>query len=183
VIERNMDTERQGEAVAAAVKVFAEHGGFMRNVIRLRVRDASRREDVFQELFLRLVDQPVPPDVQNIRGYLYRAILRDVVDLAREQENASHHLKKYARKNRIFIYKSPSQNAIIEDTEDEHSVFACLTRPLRRREREVVTLRYRDNCSIAEIADRMGIGKRTVSRYLTSALRQIRKTLATLATE
>jgi RNA polymerase sigma factor (sigma-70 family) len=179
VIERDMDTNRQGEAVATAVKVFAEHGGFIRNVIHLRVRDVSRREDVFQELFLRLIDQPVPPDVQNVRGYLYRAILRDVVDLAREQENTSRHLKKYARKNRISIYKSPSQNAIVEATEDENSVFTCLTRPLRRREREVVTLRYRDNCSIAEIADRMGIGKRSVSRYLTSALKQIRKNLAT----
>jgi len=178
VIERNVDTERQGEAVAAAVKIFAEHGGFVRNVIRLQVRDVSRREDVFQELFLRIVDQPVPPDVRNVRGYLYRAILRDVVDLAREQENTSRHLKKYARNNRISIYKSPSQNAIVEEMEDEHSVFARLTRQLRRREREAVTLRYRDNCSIAEIADRMGIGRRSASRYLTSALRHIRRNLA-----
>lgn len=175
--EYRVNTERQGEAVAAAVRVFAEHGNFIRNIIRLRVRDVSRREDLFQELFLRLVDLPVPSDVQNVRGYLYRTIVRDAIDLAREQEQERRHLKKYSKRNRIFIYKRPPRNAIAEETE-KGSVFACLIEQLCRREAQVMTLRYRDNYSIPEIAAEIGIDRRSVSRYLTSGLRELRRQLA-----
>lgn len=173
-----ISTERQGEAVAAAVRIFAEHGHFIRSMIRLRVHDGSRREDLFQELFLKLVHLSVPSDVQNIRGYLYRAILHDAVDVVREQEDEQRHLKKYLERDRISIYNSPSQNAISRETEEKGSVFVCLTRQLRRREAQVMTLRYRDDYSIAEIAAEMGIDRRSVSRYLTSGLTELRRLLA-----
>ncbi len=177
VSEYRVNTECQGEAVAAAVRVFSEHGGFIRTVIRMRVRDASRCEDLFQELFLRLVEHPVPADVQNVRGYLYRTILRDVIDLAREREQEERHLKKYAAQSRILVYKSPLRNAISAEAE-ENSAFACMIGQLRRREAQVMTLRYRDNYSIAEIAAEIGIDRRSVSRYLTSGLRTLRRKLA-----
>lgn len=176
--EYYMNTERQGEAVAAAVRIFGEHGSFIRSMIRLRVCDVSRREDVFQELFLRLVDRPVSSDVRNIRGYLYRMIVHDAVDVVREQENEYHHLKKYAERNRISIYNHASRNAISEEAQEKASAFTCLIRQLRRREAQVMTLRYRDNYSIPEIAAEMGIDRRSVSRYLTSGLRELRRLLA-----
>ncbi len=173
-----MNAACQGEAVAAAVKIFGEYGSFIRNMIRLRVHDASRREDVFQELFLRLVDRSIPSDVQNIKGYLYRMVLHDVVDVARERENAHRHLKKYAEGNRISIYNRGSPNALSEETEQKGSVFTCLVRQLRRREAQVMTLRYRDDYSIPEIAAELGIDRRSVSRYLASGLQELRRLLA-----
>lgn len=178
MIEHDTDNKRQGEAVAAAVKVFAKHGNFVRSVIRLHVHDPSRREDLYQELFLRLILQPIPARVENVRGYLYRAIINDVVDVAREKENDQRHLRKYAERARNFIHKSPSPSAIIERTEEHVSIFAYLTKQLKRREAEVVILRYRDNYSIGEIAAEVGIDRRSVSRYLTSGLRQLRRKLA-----
>jgi RNA polymerase sigma factor (sigma-70 family) len=177
VLDRITNAEHRRRLGEAAARIFAEHGDFIRGVIRFCVHDASRVEDLFQEFFLRLVSQPVPADVENIRGWLYRAIIHDVVDLARRNEKYSYHLQKYVEEARISIHKRPSRNAI-EETQEQESGFAYLVRNLRRREAEVVTMRYRDNCSIAEIAERIGIQKRTVSRYLTSALGQLRRTLA-----
>jgi len=147
-------------------------------VIRLRVRDKSRRDDVYQELFLTLVSQPVPSDVQNVKGYLYQAIVHDSVDLARAQGKDRRHLKNYVEKTKISIHKASLPIAITEETEEMVPLFTVLTRPLPRREAQVMTLRYRDNYSIAEIAAEMGIHKRSVSRYLTSGLRELRRTWA-----
>jgi RNA polymerase sigma factor (sigma-70 family) len=174
VVELSVDTERQGEAVAAAVRVFTEYGGFVRSIIRLWVRDVCRREDMFQELFLRLVEQPVPSGAQNVRGYLYRAILRDAVDLTREEVTEKRHLKEYAERNRISIHNSLSRRALLE----EGSIFGCLIRQLRQREAQVLTLRYRDDYSIPEIAAEIGIDRYSVSRYLTSGLRELKRKLA-----
>jgi RNA polymerase sigma factor (sigma-70 family) len=178
VIERNIESKRQGDRVAVAVGIIAAHGHFIRNVIRLRVVDVSRREDLFQELVLKVIVQPVPADVQNVRGYLYRAIVHDIADLAREREDNRHHLKNYAETTRISIHKRPSPNAIIEETEERASVLAYLTSRLQPREARVVTLRYWDNYSIVEIAAETGINRRSVSRYLTSGIREIRRMLA-----
>jgi len=104
-------------------------------------------------------------------------IVHDSVDLARSRENDRRHVRNYAEKSKISIHKIPSPIAITEETDDKGTVFACLTRRLQRREAQVVTLRYRDNYSIDEIAVKMGIHRRSVSRYLTSGLRELRRTL------
>lgn len=176
--ECSVGTERQKDAVAAAVRVLAEHGDFVRAVIRLRVCGTARREDMFQGLFLRLLSRPVPPGARSVRGYLYQMIVHDSVDLTRVQANERRHLKNYAKENRISIYNTPSPIAIKEEREEQDTSFRVLTGSLRPREAEVVTLRFRDNYSIGEIAAEMGIHRRSVSRYLTSGLRELRRTWA-----
>jgi RNA polymerase sigma factor (sigma-70 family) len=178
VIEADAESLRREEATQAAARILVEHGDFLRTVIRFQTHDPRREDDLLQEFFLQLVEQPVPPGVRNLRSYLYQMIVRDIMDLARRQEEYRRHLKKYARKIRISIYNRPSTNAIQEETEEKNSVFARLIRQLQHREAQVVTLRYRDNYSIAEIADQMGVHRRTVSRYLTSGLRKLRVAVA-----
>jgi RNA polymerase sigma factor (sigma-70 family) len=177
VLNRITDAECREGPSAAAARIFAEYGDFIRTVLYFRVRNLARVEDLFQELFLKFVEQPIPADVVNIKGYLYQTIVNDTVDLMRRQEKYRRHMRKYAEEVRISIHKRPSQDAI-EETEERSSRFAYLVRQLRRREAQVVTLRYRDNCTIAEIAQKMGVHKRTVSRYLTSGMRELRRMLA-----
>lgn len=167
---------RDEEAILAAARIFSEHGRFIRTVIRFQTNDASREEDLFQEFFLSLIRRPLPAHVRNIRGYLYRAIINDVVDLARRHEKYYRHLKKHAEEIRISINKRTPEDATIE-TEQTVSVFGHLARHLRRREWQVVTMRFRDNYSIAEIAAKIGVDKRTVSRYLSSGLSRLRRVI------
>jgi RNA polymerase sigma factor (sigma-70 family) len=171
------DAKRDEEAIRAATKVFAEHGRFIRTVIRFQANDASLEDDLFQEFFLSLIRRPLPADVRNVKSYLYRAITNDVVDFARRQEKYRRHLRKHAEEIRISINKKTPDDAALE-TEEVRSVFGCLTRHLRHRESQVVTMRFRDNYSIGEIAAKMGVDKRTVSRYLSSGLSRLRKILA-----
>jgi RNA polymerase sigma-70 factor (ECF subfamily) len=177
VAEPVADIEYPEDPVQAATDIVTQHGPFIRTVIRMRVRDASREQDVFQELFLRLVERPVLASVDNIRGYLYRVIVNDAIDLARRQEKYRHHLLKYSQTARISIHKPASGDAL-EETHEKNSVFAHVARHLRYREAQVMIMRYRDDYSIAEIASALGIRRRTVSRYLTSGLRELRRVLA-----
>jgi RNA polymerase sigma factor (sigma-70 family) len=164
-------------AVGAAAELFAKYGGFIRAVIRFQAKNQFREDDLYQEFFLSLIRKPVPANVQNIKSYLYRAITNDIVDSARRQERRQYHLEKHAQEIRISIYKrTPADALVLGDERD--SAFRYLTRQLRQREAEAVTLRYRDNCSIAEIASKMGVDKRTVSRYLSAGLRRLRRDLA-----
>ena len=69
--------------VEAASKVFLEHGDFIRTIIRQKVRSEVEVEDLFHDLFLSLATKPVPPNIQNVRSYLYRALSTDIIDSRR----------------------------------------------------------------------------------------------------
>ena len=166
-------------AVRRTVVIFNEYGDFIRAVIRFQAHDRSWQEDLFQEFFLELIHNPVPTDVRNIKGYLYQAIVHLVLDSARTRDNYRRAMKKYAKKTRIPINNRPAGSALLEDTEERNTTIAHLARHLQEREAQAFVLRYRDNFSVGEIATRMGVNARTVSRYLSESLRRLRETLTT----
>ena len=149
-----------------AADVFAEYGDFIRSVIIYNVRDKSKADDLFQDFFLSLVHKPPPATVQNIKHYLYRAITNDIVDAARREKNYQSHKKKYARGVNYSVNKKTPQDAFI-DVEETNKFFALIEKRLLPSEAQAVTLRYRDNRSIKEIAKEMGVKVRSVSRYIS----------------
>lgn len=171
---------RPGEAaVRRAVAIFNEYGDFIRAVIRFQAHDRSCHEDLFQEFFLALIRKPVPADVRNIESYLYRAVVNHILDSVRTRDNYRHAVEKYAKKTRMPINNRLVGSALIEDTEERNATIAYLARYLQEREAQAFVLRYRDDFSIREIATRMGVNARTVSRYLSESLKRLRETLTT----
>jgi len=167
------------DAVERAVAIFNEYGDFIITVIRFQAHDKSWHEDLFQEFFLALIHRPVPADVRNIKGYLYRAIVHHVLDSVRVRQTYRRAMKKYSKETRIPINNRGAGVALIEDTEERNATIAYFARHLQEREAEAFVLRYRDHFSIGEIAARMGVNARTVSRYLSGSLRRLRETLTT----
>jgi len=167
-----------GDTVQMAAGIFREYGGFIRAIIRYQVHNKLDEEDLFQEFFLALVHKPVPADVREIKGYLYRAVVSHVVDSVRARGNYHRAVKKYVKENENFINNCPPRNAFIED-EERDATIAHYARHLPEREAQVFVLKYRDNCSNGEIAAKLGVDARTVSRYLSTSLGKVRRMLAT----
>ncbi|UCD51415.1 MAG: RNA polymerase sigma factor [Phycisphaerales bacterium] len=164
-------------AVASAAAIFDEYGNYIRAIIRFQTRNQFQAEDLFQQFFLVLAAKPIPARVVNIKSYLYRAVANTVIESARREVREKRCREKHADEARISINNRTPQSAIISKEETE-SVFRSLAGQLRRREAEAVTLRYRDNCSITEIAEKMGVDRRTVSHYLSEGLKQLRRVRA-----
>jgi len=163
-----------GSAAEAAAALFDEYGDFIRAVIRFQAKTEFQEDDLFQEFFLVLAAKPIPANVSNVKSYIYRAVTNTVIEWARRQAREERCLKKHVEEIRISINKRTPQSAIIQK-EGRESVFRYLAGQLRRREAEAVMLRYRDNCSISEIAQRMGVDRRTVSHYLSEGLKELRR--------
>ena len=157
--------------------IFAEYGGFIRTIIRVQAGSRLDPEDLCQEFYLTLLRKPIPADVQNMEGYLYSAIVHHVVNAIRFQERYVQNIKKYAKETRISINNEELGDAFTGE-EQKHTAVARLARYLPGREAQAFVLRYRDDCSILEIATRMGINRRTVSRYLSESLRRLHRRLA-----
>ena len=167
-------SDRKSMSVDAASALVAEHGGFIRAIIRFQAQNEFLEEDLFQEFFLQLVMKPMPSTVYNIKSYLYRVVSHFVVEHRRRQASYARCLDRHAEEKRNSAHSRSSRSAFLE-TGDADVAFRRWIGPLRRREAQAFRLRYRDGFSIAEIAETMGVDRRTVSHYLSAGLRRLRR--------
>jgi RNA polymerase sigma factor (sigma-70 family) len=162
--------------VEGATKIFEEHAVFIRAAIHSQIKNHTRADDLFQDFFLSLVSKPIPEGIRDIKSYLYRAITNDIVDGSRRTEKYRARVKKYAESVNYAINKSGPENALIE-TEEINKMFKIIEGLLPRSEAQAIILRYKNNCSIKEVARKMCVNNRTVSRYISTGLSKIRKFL------
>ncbi|HUW18909.1 MAG TPA: sigma-70 family RNA polymerase sigma factor [Sedimentisphaerales bacterium] len=161
-----------------AAEMFDKYGNMIRAVICFHLNDTVDPDDIFQSLFLSLVYRPVPEDIQDIRSYLYKTIVNDILDAVRRAKGYHVQISRYAQciKLDTILQESPEETAM--RAEQRRRMFELIEKQLPRHEAEAIVRRYQYNQSIYEAADRMRIHVRTYSRYLCMGLKRIRRFLA-----
>jgi RNA polymerase sigma factor (sigma-70 family) len=160
------------ENVDKAAEVFAQHGDFIRKIIDYRVNDKAWVDDIFQDIFLCLIYKPLPKDVGNVRSYLYKAITNDVYDALRRVKRYQSKVVKLSDEGHRFVIEDNPEKTLIKE-EEINKMFSMIEKRLPYSEAKAITLRYRNNLDITEIAEKMNVNKRTVSKYIYLGLRKI----------
>ena len=169
-------TNRHITSVNNATNVFAEYGDFIRKVIRYQAKNEIQAEDLFQNFYLSLIARPVPPGIQNIKSYLYRAITNDIIDATRRVEKYQNLVLKYAERTDRFTHKKTPEKSSI-DLEEKSQIFELIEMRLPGSEAQAISLRYKNNDNIKEIAKKMDVGSGSVRRYISVGLGKIRRLL------
>lgn len=173
----SIKTDNYTNNVDDAARVFAEYGNFIRTAIRYRIKNESQADDLFQDFFLCLVARPVPEDVRNIKGYLYRRITCEIINAICRVERYQIRILKYTeRTNRFIINKQNPEDALIE-AEEAKKMFELIEMQLRHSEAQVITLRYRHSYSIKEIAKKINVDNASVRKYISVGFSKLRQFL------
>ncbi len=170
------DTDDYTHNVDTAAKLFVEHGDFIRAVIRCQVKNETQVDDLFQDFFLSLVAIPLPADIKNIKGFLYKAITNDIINAAQRAENYQKKMHKYSKHFNQSTNKKTPENAFIE-VEETNRMFELIEIRLRRSEAKAITFRYRNNYNIKEVAMKMNVSRGSVRKYIYVGLSKIRRFL------
>jgi len=160
--------------VGLAAEVFERYGDEIRSIIHFKIKDKSRTDDIFQDFFVSIVQKPIPQDIEDIRAYLYKAVTNDVIDFSRRTKSQQDRIQKYAECRKYCIIQDEPQNIVIQ-TEESEKMFQLIESRLPKREAEVVIHRYGQDHNTSDTADRMKINARSVSRYLSIALKKMRQ--------
>jgi RNA polymerase sigma factor (sigma-70 family) len=162
------------ERVEFASRIFAEYDLAIRAMIRQHVSGPEEQEDAYQNLYLSLVCCPPPSLLDNPIAYLGMIVKRDAINAGRRVRRGQESLRRYAMGRRQNgAENDPAEEAV--RTETMQRVTHWIDSLLPTHEAKAVTGRYRNDCSISDIATEMGVRKRTVSRYLCMGLRRIRQ--------
>jgi len=162
------------EPVRRAAAIFDEHGRVIRSIIRSHVNNDSEVDDIYQDFFLSLVHKPVPERIRDIKGYLYRALRNDVLDAARKANSYRGRIQRYTELRKQSRPGHTPWDTIIRDEQVEKAL-ELIDRKLCPREAEAIVRRFGFDQTVTEAAEKMGVNKRTLSRYVCVGLKKIRR--------
>jgi RNA polymerase sigma factor (sigma-70 family) len=165
------------ERVGLAAELFGKYGDEIRAVIRFNVDDQSRANDIFQDFFVALVRKPVPTYVQDVRRYLYQAVTNDVIDFSRRVRNRQNNAQKYAYSCRSYTAQESPQDIAIQ-AEEVQRMLHLIESHLPKREATVLMNRCGNGLSTSDTAERLRLTKRTVSHYLSIAMKKMRRLIS-----
>lgn len=159
--------------VERAGEVFDRYGSEIRAMIDFSIKDKAIADDMFQDLFLSMVKNPIPPKIEDVRAYLYRAIANDVVDRFRRTGNHREATQIYAERRKHRAVQKDPQN-IVAQAEETARMLKLVKKHLARREATAIVQRCGLGLSTSETACQLNVDKRSVSRYLADAMRKMR---------
>ncbi len=148
----------------------------MTDIARARVDDSHAVDDVMQEVSLAVIRQNGHPnDRSRIRAWLYRIVVRRAADYMRG---------KYRQKMLVETLGDESaENASDPDwvlaSERGEQLREALSR-LPKDERDLFVLKYSENWSYRQLAERFGVSERVVEYRLVRAKQNMRSQLMSL---
>lgn len=154
--------------------IFKEHGGFIRKVIYSKIRCKHAAEDIFQDFYLSLISNPIPQNLENLKGYLYRAISRDVIDSARRTNRYRTRIARYCELKKLTSDRYKNHEYHLAAKEEAAIMLDLIEDGLKETEATTIKLRNMVGWSTEETAEIMGIKKRSVSRYLSVGMKKLR---------
>lgn len=175
----NSSAEGDGAGWAAAL---AEHGRWLRTVILARTGEAAAVEDVFQEVALAAIRQPVGRlAAVSIRPWLYRLAVRQALLHRRKSGRQRRLAQRWARRR----YQEANGEAdpgewllAVEQRESVQAALQCLT----SKDREILLLKYTEGWSYQHLAEHLGISESALEARLHRSRHRLREELIRSAT-
>lgn len=155
-------------------RLVREHQGVVCAVAYAVLRDRARSEEVAQDAFL-LAWQRLP--VMDPKPAMPAWVCGVARNLAL---NAARRRKETAMEAReAVVTETPLDSVLDRETED---LARAALGALSQRDREVVTLYYRNDASVAEISGALGISEAAVKQRLHRGRERLRENLAAVET-
>jgi RNA polymerase sigma-70 factor (ECF subfamily) len=137
------------------------------NYVRQVVRSQAEAEDIVQSAFLKTFDQAETQRIDNLQAWLYRVAHNLAIDSLRRRAVHDQAVSEWVHSKEHSAAPSAEQTSINRQTAER------ALEGLNERERACVLLRA-DGFSYSEIGEVLQISAKSVSVYLTRAIKKVR---------
>lgn len=154
--------------------LFEQYGHDLVGFLSRRL-DPQEIEEITQRTYLKLLEHPNPDEIQNPHAYLFKTASNLVVDHLRRRQTHVNHLAVTGSESVSSL--GPGPDAMV-DISRQIQRFREALASLPPVCRTVFLLNRIDGLSHAEIAERVGISKKSVERYIIKALERCQRRLS-----
>lgn len=157
------------------MELFTRYSGQLQNFLSGRI-NRHDVEDVAQKTYLQLLQHPNPDEIQNPQAYLFRTASNLAIDSIRRDKTRSKFSDNEINTDDISS-AAPSMETII-DSRLKFNKFLSTLEELPVPCRHAFILNRLDGLTHSEVAEQMGISKKTVQRYILKAIEHCEKHLS-----
>lgn len=157
------------------LKYYAQLVVFARKV----VMDDDLARELVQDVIVAFYEKRKELDIHtSLKAHLYQSVRnRCLNQLKHSQIRRDHHANIFADKRQDVTYVEDK----LEETELEHRIYTVI-KTLPDQCRKIFEMSRFDGTTNQEIADQLGLSKRTVETQISKALKVLRKQLASYLT-
>ncbi|MGN8244519.1 sigma-70 family RNA polymerase sigma factor [Cellulomonas soli] len=148
-----------------------ERGAALTSYAYLLTGNLRDAEDLVQDALVKTFVRGRTLEIASAEGYVRTAILTTWIDTYRR--------RRQWQRVRHLLVRGERQEGPADEVGARNDVRAAL-RLLAPQQRACVVLRYYDDLTVGEIADRMGLADGTVKRYLSLAVGRLETLLGPL---
>ena len=169
--------ENNQDSVKYAAEIFDKYGNIIRAVIKATINDTHQQDDIFQNFFISLVRRPIPKYVDNVKGYICRAVKNDIYDAKRKTKSYRSRISKHSHCiEKMHKQQTPQEFAI--ERELTQNITEIIERILPVHEANAIFDRFCiNNTSLGKDYNKTHTNKRTLSRYVCVGLKNLRESL------
>ena len=162
--------------------VLAEHDRWLRTIVLARVGQPEAVDEVMQEVSMAAVRQKAPlADPTKVAPWLYRLAVTQSLLYRRKQGRRRNLTDRYAERNQPREQDNREQDPLGWLLADERrQLIRKAISSLPRRDAELLLLKYTEDWSYRELAEKLGITESAVEARLHRARAKLRKELTTL---
>ncbi len=160
--------------VAQAAEIFEKYSRLIRATIQIYAIDQSDADDIYQDFFLSLIRKPIPPDVNDLPCYIYRAVRNDILDAARQSITYQGRVSTFAQSSQHPILPQDPHHILINE-EKKHALLKVIEQQLPPHQAQALIQYYGLGTNTPNAARKMNVKKRTFSRYLCVGRKKIRQ--------
>lgn len=152
-------------------QLFRNYYPDMLRLARLLLHDGAESEDVVDEIFAALMHKDIVPTGSTIRPFLMTAVRNRCLNILRNRSIQQ-------RVQGLYLLDSQLDTASADDIEERIThMKQAIDSSLDDNSRRVLTQRYTQQLSYAEIAQTEGISETAVYKRIRKALDTLRKKL------
>lgn len=157
--------------------VFSEYYGQVKQFSYFVLKDMDAAEDVAQEVFIKIWEgRRNLSNVRNFKNYLFQISKNAVIDYIRRE--SAMFLRNNVFAGKLFASDDTFEDDFIaRETQDAIDEIVGAMPPMRRK---VFILNRVDGKTNDEIAEQLGLSKKTVENHLHLALRELKEKLPLL---
>jgi len=154
-------------------RFYKQHEIWLRGVIRTVVgRRRLGDEDILQSFLLRLMEKPVPGAEINDRGYCYKMLKNFTIDINRKTLTYERYVRESVRRRPRPVSYGPFREKA--DKEELCDIMEKAVEYLPSRVAIAVKLYLIKGYATGKIAEKMGVEKKTVIKYVSDGKKMLR---------
>jgi len=148
--------------------LFRQHYGKMIRLARTLLADDAEAQDVVQDVFARLLERDFVMSADKTEAYLMSAVRNHCFNLIRKKN------LRQRVKNLYPVDEMDDSQPVAQQLEELKQIQAFVETHIEEPHRTIFRLRFDDDLTFREIADRLSLNLTTVYKYLHQCIQRIK---------